>query len=497
MKRNKNTIGVLAISTIGAVTGTGHAASAHEERTSGPTDAQSDCGTYSGEGCAPLESRIDLELAQFSNPTEITNQWFPISELESAVLTGTVDDLPFRSETTLLPYTGFVVINGERIEVALSQYMAYSDGRITEVAIDRYAQADDGSVWYLGEDVYDYAEGTIVVSEGTWLAGRDGPAAMIMSGDPQVGQAFRPEQIPGIVFEEVTIAEIGVTADGPFGPVEGAIVTSELHLDGTTSDKLFAPGYGEFYTGHDGDVEALSVAVSTDRVDEAEPSELAELLTGTWGLVESARLEEWEAVDATLARITDDWNAVAAGPVPVRIADTMTASLATLTEAVATQDSAAVTNAAVDVAQSALDIALLYRPASSVDVERFHLHSQQLRIDAAAVNAAGVASEVATLEWLRDRIAGSVDADELATIDAKLAELRAASNTGNLAAAADQAARLTNDVRTFSADALVADDDAAGEDDDGAGEDDDAPGEDDDAVAEDDADDTESTEATS
>lgn len=64
------------------------------------------CGTYSGEGCAPTSARVDVERPTFSNPTEITNPLFPISELESAVLLGVVDDLPFRSETTLLPHTG-------------------------------------------------------------------------------------------------------------------------------------------------------------------------------------------------------------------------------------------------------------------------------------------------------------------------------------------------------------------------------------------------------
>ena len=144
----------------------------------GGTTAQEECGTYSGEGCAPLESRIDLEPPQFSNPTEITNPLFPISELESAVLLGEVDGQPFRSETTLLPYTGVVVIDGQPVEVLLSQYMAYLDGRITEVALDRYAQADDGSVWYLGEDVYDYEDGTVVVTGGSWLAGQDRDPAM-------------------------------------------------------------------------------------------------------------------------------------------------------------------------------------------------------------------------------------------------------------------------------------------------------------------------------
>ena len=50
-----------------------------------------------------------------------------------------------------------------------------------------YAQADDGSVWYLGEDVFNYEDGAIADTAGTWFAGIDGPAAMIMPADPKVG----------------------------------------------------------------------------------------------------------------------------------------------------------------------------------------------------------------------------------------------------------------------------------------------------------------------
>ena len=130
--------------------------------------------------------------------------------------------------------------------------MAYIDGRIEEVALDLYAQADDGSVWYLGEDVFDYSntKGLIDGTAGTWLAGRDGPIEMIMPADPQVGDVHRAENIPGIAFEEVTIKRINKTVDGPTGPVEGAMIARELHDDGTYSDKVFAPGYGEFFSGH-------------------------------------------------------------------------------------------------------------------------------------------------------------------------------------------------------------------------------------------------------
>jgi hypothetical protein len=412
--------------------------------------ADPECGTYSGEGCAPQSKRIDLQPPTFSNPTEITNPLFPIAELQSVVLLGQVDGQPFRSETTLLPGTGTVVIGGEPVEVLQSQYTAYLNGRITEVALDRYAQADDGSVWYLGEDVYDYEGGLIAVSEGTWLAGRDGPPAMIMPADPKVGQVFRTEDIPGIVFEEVTVKEVGKRVDGPLGPVDGAIVAEELHLDGTTSEKVFAPGYGEFFTSNDSELEALAVAVTVDRAAQPEPVELAKMVTATWGLVESARLEEWDAVDASLELVKRNWAKVAASPAPARVADALDAALATLTDAVSQQDTALVTSAAVDVAQSALDLELRHRSVSYVDIDRFHLHAQQLRIDAALSDVAGVAAETATLEWIRDRIRASFTADELRQVDDHLASLRSTASSQGLAAAGDQAARLVNLVRRLS-----------------------------------------------
>jgi hypothetical protein len=436
----------------------------HQPRTSPPTATatedptavgqpifrtESRCGTYTGKGCAAESKRIDREPPSFSDPMKITNPLFPISDLQSALLLGVVDGQPFRSETTLLPYTGTVVIAGKAVGVLLSQYTAYLNGRITEVAVDRYAQADDGSVWYLGEDVYDYEGGTVVVSEGSWLAGRDGPPAMIMPANPQVGQVFRPENIPGIVFEEVTVTKVDQRMDGPLGPVEGAIVGAELHLDGSTSEKVFAPDYGEFYSAHEGDEEALSLAVSADRAGGAEPVELAKLLTGTWGLVESARLEDWEAVDATLKQIKVHWATVSKSPTPTRVAAALDSALARLTDATATRQPGPTTGAAVQVAQSALDLELRHRSVVYVDLGRFHLHAQQLRIDAAAGDASGATAEVATLEWIRDRIAGAVTVDERQRIDDQLANLRTTASTGNLAAAADQAARLANLARTF------------------------------------------------
>lgn len=80
------------------------------------------------------------------------------------------------------------------------------------------------------------------------------------------------------------------------------------------------------------------------------------------------------------------------------------------------------------------------------------LHTQRLRVDAAVGDAAGVAGEVAVLEWIRDRIPNAFEAAELTAIDQGFAALRGATSADNLAAAADQATRLASDVRNLTAD---------------------------------------------
>ena len=58
-------------------------------------------------------------------------------------------------------------------------------------------------MWYFGEQVDNYVDGALDNHDGTWLAGRDGPPGMIMPARPRVGDVYRPENIPGLVFEEV------------------------------------------------------------------------------------------------------------------------------------------------------------------------------------------------------------------------------------------------------------------------------------------------------
>ena len=414
-----------------------------DDTTFGATIPQPKLGKLKKLPLAPDSARVDFATPSFSDPTNITNPLFPISGLHSAVLLGSVDGLPFRTETTLLPDTKTICFNGQEVETAVSQYAAFSDGRIHEVALDFYAQADDGSVWYFGEDVFNYEDGVVANTDGTWLAGEDGPAAMIMPASPQPGDVYRPENAPPI-FEEVTVMAVGLTVDGPDGPVGGAILIQELHADGAFEEKYFAPGYGEFSTGNvGGDLEAIALAVPTDALPGPVPAQLATLEAGAGAIIDAAASSDWSSAAATLATMTAAWAAYqAAGPVPPMLEDQLDTALGNLEAALSAGDAAATGTTAVQVARSSLDLQLRHRAPAEIDLARFGLWARQTIIDAAAGDPAGVLGDATALEWARDRFAHTLGASDLEELNDLLAELREAADDEDLEAAAEAAAQL-------------------------------------------------------
>jgi hypothetical protein len=389
---------------------------------------------------APESERVDLTMPTFSDPTNVTNPLFPVSLQESVLMLGHVDGKPFRTEVTLLPETRIIEWEGQRVETLVSQYNAYLGGRIEEVAYDYYAQADDGSVWYFGEDVFDFRDGAIVVTEGTWLAGRDGPAAMIMPGDPQVGDVYRTENAPGFVFEEVTVRSVDEQLDGPMGPIDGGLLADELHSDGTTEQKIFAPGYGEFYTSGGGDVEALALAVPTDAISEPVPPELTALSGGALDVFDSAG--DWKAASATVRDMEAAWDTVRGGNVPRLIEPRMDEALRVLARTVRSRQATAARDAAIQAARSSFDLQLPYRPAAEIDLARMDLWAAQLLVDEAAGDAGGVGADAFALDYVRDRIRAAVDARDLTRINTELGTIQVAVVDEDLALAAAAAERL-------------------------------------------------------
>jgi len=409
-----------------------------------------ECGTASGTGCAPASKRVDLVRPTFSHPTRITNPLMPESSIDTVVQVGVVDGKPFRSETTTLPTTQVVDWYGTKVEVVLSRYTAWLDGKIDENAIDRYAQADDGSVWYFGEDVVDYAHGTAFVTDGTWLAGRDGQPSMIMPAHPKVGDVYRVENITGVVFEELTVKHVGLTMPGPNGPVHGIIQVDEFGVDSSHSTKFLAPGYGEFLTRSPGELEAMAVATPVDSLLGGCPVEIRRILTAAWGTMEYARLEDWPSARFSTNRIRSQLALVRQTQQPPRVMALLERASRQLDAAVARHRVIATQVAAVAVAQATIDLESRYLDPLDVDVARFHLHGQALRVAASQRHLGAVTGEVAALEWFADRLLPRLDDAGKAILQQGLTDVRTAADARNAAAAADLAARLAQSLRNLS-----------------------------------------------
>jgi hypothetical protein len=361
-----------------------------------------------GDGCLPIRpqsQRVDLGQPSFSNPTAVTNPLFLKSGLSQVIQLGEEGGDRLRFEVTQLPRTRTVEWKGRKVPTRVTNFVAYTNGRLVEVANDFYAQADDGGVWYFGETVDNYENGRLANHDGAWLAGKDGPPGLIMPGRPQVGDVYRPENIPGSVFEEVVVTAVGQTVPGPQGPVDGAVRIRAQLMDTTVEEKIFAPGYGEFQ-GKVASLDELynvALAVPTDAVPGPAPS------TGAAGVFDAAAAGRWGGVAATVDTMTAAWGRYRADDVPGSLAAQLTRAMAALQTAAGARSPADTRQAALDVTQATLDLRLRHRPAAEIDLARMDRWARQLLVDAAAGDKAGVAGDVVTLRTIWKRVAHAVD----------------------------------------------------------------------------------------
>ena len=407
----------------------------------GPTCIKPD----SGKGClpvAPADKRVDLVKPSFSKPASITNPLHPSGKLDQVLYGGQVDGEPFRTEFTRLPDSRTIDWNGQSIRTVTWQYLAYQDGRIQELALDRFAQADDGAVWYLGEDVADYKDGVAYTHEGTWLAGKDGPGAMIMPAHPRVGDVYRTENAPGIVFEEIAVKATDQTVPGPSGPISGALVVRELHTDGKTEDKIFAPGFGEFSTGDaKGDLEAASLAMPTDARPGPVPAQLNSLSDAVREAFDTVGRKDWAGAATASAALRKAWDAYR-GDAPDRLEKQMGRDVGTLAATVKGRKAAQARGAALRVAQNNLDLQLRYQGVAKTDLARLALWTRQLEVDAAAGDAGSVVGDATTLGLIQDRVRHALDPSAASELDSQLRKLQVAADSKDVTAAAKAAPAL-------------------------------------------------------
>ena len=114
------------------------------------------------------------------------------------------------------------------------------------------------------------------------------------------------------------VAETNATIEGPSGPISGVMVATETHQDGTLSEKVFAPGYGEFLSTDGRDIEALALASPTDSLPGGVPAELTTISKGAERILDSplASPAQWRMAENVARRMMVAWDAFRVGDVP-------------------------------------------------------------------------------------------------------------------------------------------------------------------------------------
>jgi len=167
----------------------------------------------------------------FPNPPDVTNPYFPLDPGTVYVYAGSEGDVVLDNVVTVTHDTKTVL--GVKNVVVLDE--VYEDGDLVERTFDYYAEADDGDVWYFGEDSFEYQDGVLVGTAGTWLAGVDGArAGRIMLADPQVGDAYCQEDAPGVAADRAKVLSVTDSECVPYGCANGNVLET---FDDTPFDR--------------------------------------------------------------------------------------------------------------------------------------------------------------------------------------------------------------------------------------------------------------------
>lgn len=184
----------------------------------------------------------------FSNPGLIDNRYLPLTRSTACVLKGhDVDGVKEKTVRTVLKRTKTFTVGGQVVPTVVVRDDAYAAGELVESTQDYFAQADDGTVYYFGEAVRNIQNGRVVNTNGTWLYGRNTDRlGVAMPPEPQLGQQWHVEDVPGVTTESDRVEETGVrTKVSRWGVRADVIRISEfIQPEGEVEWKLYASGIG-------------------------------------------------------------------------------------------------------------------------------------------------------------------------------------------------------------------------------------------------------------
>lgn len=222
----------------------------------------------------------DFDSARFGTPTEIDNQWLPMSPGTRLVYEGVTvidgEEIPHRVVTTVTDLTKQI---GDVHTVVLWEE-DYEVDELVEAELAFFAQDDAGNVWLLGEYPEEYVGGEIVATPA-WISGlQEARPGILMQADPQPGTpSYAQGWGPAVEwYDRAQVFEAGQSNCVPVGCYEDVVVIDEFGLTEPNffQVKYYAPGLGVVrvgWKGPDPDQEILELI----EIVQLGPEEMAEV----------------------------------------------------------------------------------------------------------------------------------------------------------------------------------------------------------------------------
>ncbi len=160
----------------------------------------------------------------FSEPTRITNPYYPLVPGTKFIFEGHKKNIPSRVETLVTSETK--VVNGVTTVVILDK--VFEAGQLVEETVDWFAQDKRGNVWYLGEYATDYQNGRVEGHEGSWEAGVKGTRpGIVMPASPQIGRAYHQEYAPRVAEDRTKVIKLDDSLCVPLRCFQGNVLVTE------------------------------------------------------------------------------------------------------------------------------------------------------------------------------------------------------------------------------------------------------------------------------
>ena len=181
----------------------------------------------------------DFAISECNLVTTGQNEYFILDPGFQLLLEGDGTKL----QITVLNETKMV----DGITTRIVEEKEWKDGKLYEVARNYFAMCEQTKdVFYFGEDVDFYENDKVVKHDGSWLAGKENKAGLIMPGTPKVKMKYYQEIAPGVAMDRAEIVKLDETCKTPAGTFSKCMKVKEgsaIEL-AATEYKYHAPGIG-------------------------------------------------------------------------------------------------------------------------------------------------------------------------------------------------------------------------------------------------------------